>query len=168
MGSSSFADSHWDTKNGIGSQIIFVIGVVHLQHHVIDFLLVGRINISLNQCWSNDIVYIVNGFGHTLAVPLVFILVSEFKSFINTWNIEKIIWILFFSLKNIDFFQKSNLLSFYEEMGKMPNLSCDVIWIATQLLIPSIIIGVPAPQTIACKFENFPKGHRNVIRGNMM
>ena len=110
MGSSSFADSHWDTKNGIGSQIIFVIGVIHLQHHVINFLLVGRINISLNQCWSNDIVYIVNGFGHTLAVPLVFILVSEFKSFINTWNIERNICILFFFKKHLFISKKQSFI----------------------------------------------------------
>ena len=110
MCSSSFADSHGDTKNGIGSQIIFVISVIHFQHHIIDFFLVGRIHISFNQCWSNDIVNIIDSFGYTFAMPLVLILVSEFKSFINTWNIEKIICILFFFKKPLISFKKQSFM----------------------------------------------------------
>ena len=125
MCSSSFADSHGDTKNGIGSQIIFVISVIHFQHHIIDFFLVGRIHISFNQCWSNNIVYIIDSFGYAFSMPFVLILVSEFKSFINTCkNIEKKTFTCNYSLfKNNHFFQKKQ----YEEMGKMPDLSCDVI-----------------------------------------
>ena len=42
--------------------------------------------IGTYQCWSNDFIDIVDGFGDTLAMPLSLVLIPEFKSFINTWK----------------------------------------------------------------------------------
>ena len=50
--------------------------------------------IGTYQCWSNDFIDIVDGFGDTLAMPLSLVLIPEFKSFINTW--KKVTWNHFF------------------------------------------------------------------------
>ncbi len=93
--SSGLADCHGNSQDGIGSQLVFVVCSVQLDHHLIDLSLVDRVNVGRDQSGSDDLVDIVDSLGHTLAMPLGLVLVPQLQSLIN-------------ALKRINFFLNSS------------------------------------------------------------
>ena len=55
MCSSGLAGSHGDSEDGVGSQLVLVLGAVQLQHQVVEGSLVNGIHLSSYDCGSDDL-----------------------------------------------------------------------------------------------------------------
>merc|ERR1712012_1073791 len=76
MGGTGLAHGHRNAQNSVSAQVVLVVRAVQLQHHFVDILLVDGIQVGSDQGRGDDVVDIVDGFGHSLAVPFGFLLVS--------------------------------------------------------------------------------------------
>lgn len=61
----SFGSSNTDTQDSIGTELSLVGGTVELEQEVVHCLLIGDVDTSLDQLWSNDLIDVVDRLGDT-------------------------------------------------------------------------------------------------------
>ena len=83
VGGAGLADGHGDAQDGVGAQVVLVVGAVQLQHHCVNVFLVDGVQVGFDQCGGNDVVDIVHGLDHSLAVPFGLVFVPQLQSLIN-------------------------------------------------------------------------------------
>jgi hypothetical protein len=65
FGGSSFSDGDGDTENCVGTQLALVGSAVELDEEVINFFLLGNLELGLNQLGANSVIDVRNGFEDT-------------------------------------------------------------------------------------------------------
>ena len=65
LGSSGLRDSDGDTEDGVGTELALVGGTVELDQEVIDLLLLGDLEASLEESGGDDVVDVGNGLEDT-------------------------------------------------------------------------------------------------------
>ncbi len=76
LGSTSLSDAQAHAKNGIGTQVRLILGVVQLDEEVIDGLLVFHIQIGIDHLRCDELVDVLDGLQDTFAAPLGLVAIS--------------------------------------------------------------------------------------------
>jgi hypothetical protein len=83
LSSSGLCDSHGNTKNGIGTELLLVLGAIELVQEGVDGGLVLDVDGLLDEGWGNGVVDVTNSLGHTLTTPLGLVSIAEFASLVR-------------------------------------------------------------------------------------
>eukprot|EP00128_Syssomonas_multiformis_P001164 Colp12_sorted_trinity150504_noHs@28271 len=78
------ADGKGNTKDRIGAHLGLGIGAIKLQEEVVDALLIGNLQLAVNQSGTKSVVYIGDGLFNTLSKVLGFITITQLQCFMNT------------------------------------------------------------------------------------
>lgn len=70
LSSSGLCDGHADTEDGIGTELLLVLGSIELVEELIDGGLVLDVDLLLDEGRCDDVVDVGNGLGNTLTTPL--------------------------------------------------------------------------------------------------
>lgn len=70
LGRGSFGDSQTHAQDGIGSEVVLVLGSIELDKELVDLSLVLDIKVLLDELRTNRVVDVLNGFQDTLSTPL--------------------------------------------------------------------------------------------------
>ena len=65
MSSGGLGDSHGDTEDSVGSELTLVGGTIEVDEELIDLLLVGDVELSLDELGSDNVVDVSDGLGDT-------------------------------------------------------------------------------------------------------
>ncbi len=82
--SSSATGSKRNSKNRIGTKLGLVGGSIEVDHKGVDLLLVGNVNLGIDEGGCDDSVDVVYGGLDALSVKLVGNIVAEFQGFVDT------------------------------------------------------------------------------------
>jgi hypothetical protein len=73
-----FCNGHGNTKNGVSTELLLVLGAIELVQESIDSGLVLDVDALLDQGRSDGVVDVANSLGDTLATPLGLVSIAEF------------------------------------------------------------------------------------------
>jgi hypothetical protein len=76
-------NGHGNTKNGVSTELLLVLGAIELVQESIDSGLVLDVDALLDQGRSDGVVDVANSLGDTLATPLGFISIAEFAGLVG-------------------------------------------------------------------------------------
>ena len=76
------SDGHGDTEDGVGTQLLLVLGSIELVQERIDGGLVLDIDGLLDERRGNDVVDVANSLGDTLTTPLRLVSIAELASLV--------------------------------------------------------------------------------------
>ena len=75
-------DGQADTQDGIGTQLGLVRSTIELVQELVDLLLLGNIDVLLDESRTDDLVDIGNSLQDTFPSPVGLVAVSELASFV--------------------------------------------------------------------------------------
>jgi hypothetical protein len=76
-------DGHGHTENGVGTELLLVLGAIKLVQESIDGGLVLDIDLLLDEGWGNGVVDVANSLGHTLTTPLGLVSIAELAGLVG-------------------------------------------------------------------------------------
>ena len=83
LGSGGLCDGHGDTEDGVGAELLLVLGSVELVQEGIDGGLVLDIDGLLDEGRGNGVVDVGDSLGHTLTTPLGLVAIAEFAGLVG-------------------------------------------------------------------------------------
>lgn len=82
LGGCGLCDGHGDTENGVGTELLLVLGSIELVQERVNGGLVLDIDGLLDQSRGNDVVDVADSLGDTLAAPLGLVSIAELASLV--------------------------------------------------------------------------------------
>ena len=83
LGSGGLCNCHGDTENGVGTELLLVLGSVELVQEGVDSRLVLDINFLLDQSRGNGVVDVGDSLGDALATPFGLVSIAELASLVG-------------------------------------------------------------------------------------
>lgn len=65
MAGGGLGDSHRDTEDGVGTELALVGGTIEVDEELIDLLLVGDVELGLDELGGDNVVDVGDGLGDT-------------------------------------------------------------------------------------------------------
>lgn len=83
LGGCCLCDGHGHTKDGVGAQLLLVLGAIELVQEGVNSGLVLDVDLLLDQSWGNGVVDVGDSLGDTLTTPLGLVSIAEFASLVG-------------------------------------------------------------------------------------
>lgn len=83
LSGSGLCNGHGDTEDGVGTQLLLVLGAIELVQEGVDSGLVLDVDSLLDESGGNGVVHVGDSLGDTLAAPLGLVSIAEFASLVG-------------------------------------------------------------------------------------
>ena len=84
VGGSGLAHGHGHAEDGVGAEVVLVLGAVEVEHDLVDLSLVDGVEVLADELGGDGLVDVLDGLEDALAVPFGLVLVAELEGLINT------------------------------------------------------------------------------------
>ena len=83
LGGCCLCDGHGHTKDGVGAQLLLVLGAIELVQEGVNSGLVLDVDLLLDQSWGNGVVDVGDSLGDTLTTPLGLVSIAELAGLVG-------------------------------------------------------------------------------------